>query len=120
MLTGLPWEQTLKMKLVCRHRNAGVCSTSTTAATSDSGVSSWTSVSTGIPKVLRTDSSTARPASRPGPRKLACEERLALSKEALKMKGTPSRPVISTSRPAISWVSVAPSMTQGPAIRNSG
>src|SRR6202521_4698486 len=32
----------------------------------------------------------------------------------------PSRVVISFSRPAISWVRAAPSMTQGPAIRNSG
>jgi hypothetical protein len=37
------------MKLVWRHRKAGVCSTSTTAATSASGVSSCTSVSTGTP-----------------------------------------------------------------------
>ena len=49
MLTGLPWEAALTMKFVCRHRKAGVCSTSTTAATSASGVSSCTSVSTGTP-----------------------------------------------------------------------
>src|SRR3984893_4162616 len=36
------------------------------------------------------------------------------------MKGMPSRAVISFNRPAISWVSAAPSMTQGPAIRNRG
>src|SRR3984893_12363206 len=36
------------------------------------------------------------------------------------MKGMPSRAVISFNRPAISWVSAAPSMTQGPAIRSSG
>ena len=34
MLTGLPWLAVLTMKLVCRHRKAGVCRTSTTAATS--------------------------------------------------------------------------------------
>ena len=34
MLTGLPARATAWMKSVCRHRNAGVCSTSTTAATS--------------------------------------------------------------------------------------
>jgi hypothetical protein len=33
MLTGLPQEATAWMKSVCRHRKAGVCSTSTTAAT---------------------------------------------------------------------------------------
>ena len=42
-----PWLAALMMKFVWRHRNAGVCSTSTTAATSASGVSSCTSVSTG-------------------------------------------------------------------------
>src|SRR5438309_11414761 len=36
------------------------------------------------------------------------------------MKGTPSRPVISFRRPAISSVSEAPSMTQGPAMRKRG
>jgi hypothetical protein len=36
------------------------------------------------------------------------------------MNGTPSLPVISLSLPAISWVSVSPSMTQGPEIRNRG
>src|SRR5262249_52706053 len=36
------------------------------------------------------------------------------------MKGTLRRAVISFSRPAISWVRVGPSMTQGPAIRNRG
>ena len=49
MLTGLPCDATPTMKLVWRHRNAGVCSTSTTAATSPSGVSSCTSVRTGTP-----------------------------------------------------------------------
>src|SRR5438132_2166213 len=36
------------------------------------------------------------------------------------MKGRPSRPVISFRRPAISSVSEAPSMTQGPAMRKRG
>src|SRR4029077_3071379 len=79
MLTGLPCEAVLRMKFVWRHRNAGVCSTSTTAATSASGVSSCTSVSTGTPITRRTSSRTFRPASSPRPRKLAREERLALS-----------------------------------------
>ena len=41
----------------------------------------------------------------PGPRKLAREERLALSKDALKMNGMPSAPVISFKRPATSSTS---------------
>src|SRR6185437_5275019 len=50
----------------------------------------------------------------------AREERFALSKDALKMKGTLRRPVISLRRPATGCVSSALSMTQGPAMRNSG
>ena len=79
------------MKLVWRHRNAGVCSTSTTAATSSIGVYSCTSVSTGTPSWRFTSASIRSPSSMPGPRKLVPEERLALSKDDLKMKGMPSR-----------------------------
>ena len=85
------------MKLVCRHRNAGVCSTSTTAATSANGVSSCTSVSTGTPNCCAHVLEDLQPASMPGPRKLLREERFALSYEALKMNGMPSRLVISFS-----------------------
>ena len=56
----------------------------------------------------------------PGPRKLFAEERFALSYDALKMNGTPRRVVMSLSLPAISCVSVSPSITQGPAMRNNG
>src|SRR6185369_14101423 len=120
MLTGLPCEQTLRMKLVWRTRNAGVCITSTTLATSAKGVSSCTSVSTGTPIFSFTPCSTLSPASRPGPRKLSLEERFALSYDALKMKLTFRRLVSSLSLPAISWVSVSPSITQGPAMRKNG
>ncbi len=61
MLTGLPWRATFWMKSVCRHRNAGVCSTSATAATSASGVYSCTSVSTGTPIWLLTVSRIFNP-----------------------------------------------------------
>jgi hypothetical protein len=94
--------------------------TSTTLATSANGVSSWTSVSTGTPTFARTSARILRPASMPGPRKLLLEERFALSYEALKMKGTPSRVVMSLSLPAISWVNVSPSITHGPAMRKNG
>ena len=120
MLTGLPVAQTLVMKSVCRTRNAGVCSTSTTEATSSIGVYSWTSVSTGTPSWRLTSASTRRPSSMPGPRKLPIEVRLALSKLDLKMKLIPSRAVISFSWPATSSCSCSLSTTQGPAIRNSG
>ena len=120
MLTGLPAEQTLRMKSVWRTRKAGVCSTSTTAATSSIGVYSCTSVSTGTPTCFFTASSTFRPSSMPGPRKLVPEVRLALSKLDLKMKFIPSLPVISFRRPATSICSCIDSITHGPAIRNRG
>ena len=56
----------------------------------------------------------------PGPRKLVPEERLALSKLLLKMKGMPSAEVISLSVPAVSICSCSDSTTQGPAIRKKG
>src|SRR5690606_35601727 len=89
-------------------------------ATSSIGVYSCTSVSTGTPICLFTSARTFRPSSMPGPRKLVPEVRLALSKLDLKMKFIPSRPVISLSRPATSSCSCIDSITQGPAIRNSG
>ena len=49
MFTGLPDCATARMKSVWRHRKAGVCSTSTTAATSAISSSVCTSVSTGTP-----------------------------------------------------------------------
>ncbi len=120
MLTGRPAEQTLRMKSVWRTRNAGVCNTSTTEATSSIGVYSCTSVSTGTPICFFTSASTLRPSSMPGPRKLVPEVRLALSKLDLKMKFIPSLPVISFSRPATSSCNCMDSITQGPAIRNRG
>ena len=79
MFTGLPLAATAWMKSVWRHRKAGVCSTSTTEATS--GISSivCTSVSTGRPSCFLTASSIFSPASMPWPRKLLPELRLALS-----------------------------------------
>ena len=72
-----------RMKLVCRHRNAGVCSTSTTAATSAIGVSSCTSVSTGSPNSCCTDCSAFSPASSPGPRKLRARGAIGLVERRL-------------------------------------
>src|SRR5690242_10270776 len=120
MLTGKPALQTLRMKSVCRHRNAGVCSTSTTEATSSSGVYSCTSVSTGTPTCFFTSARMRSPSSRPGPRKPLMEVRLALSKLDLKMKGMPRQSVISFSVPAVSSCNCGDSITQGPAIRKNG
>jgi hypothetical protein len=120
IFTGLPALATFWMKSVWRHRKAGVCSTSTTLVTSSSGVYSCTSVSTGRPNCRFTSLKTFKPASRPGPRKLVPEVRLALSKLDLKMKGMPSAEVISLSLPAVSICSSSDSITQGPAMRKNG
>src|SRR5574343_579796 len=120
MFTGRPAEATFWMKSVCRHRKAGVCSTSTTEATSSIGVYSCTSVSTGTPSWRFTSASTFRPSSKPGPRKLVPEVRLALSKLDLKMNGIPSAEVISLSWPAVSSCSCNDSITHGSAIRKKG
>jgi hypothetical protein len=56
---------------VWRHRKAGICSTSTTAATSAYWPLSWTSVSTGRPKLARISSNTASAPSSPTPRAVA-------------------------------------------------
>ena len=51
MFTGRPLCATARMKSVCRHRKAGVCSTSTTAATAAISASLCTSVSIGTPQL---------------------------------------------------------------------
>ena len=57
--------------------------TSTTDATSANGVSSCTSVKTGTPICCFTFASISKPFSTPKPRKVSCEERLALSNDDL-------------------------------------
>jgi len=79
MLTGFPEAATASMKSVCRQRKAGVCSTSTTAATAAMSCSRWTSVSTGTAICRRTSARMYRPSSIPGPRGDRPELRLALS-----------------------------------------
>ena len=108
------------MKSVWRQRNAGVCSTSTTLAASAMSSVVCTSVSTGRPSSRFTLARISRPLSRPGPRKLVPEERLALSKLLLKMNGMPSAEVISFSVPAVSICNCSDSTTQGPAMRKKG
>jgi hypothetical protein len=79
MFTGRPLCATARMKSVCRHRKAGVCSTSTTCATAAISASLCTSVSTGTPNSRFTLARISSPRSMPGPRKLEPLERLALS-----------------------------------------
>ena len=79
MFTGLPDWATARMKSVWRQRNAGVCSTSTTFATSAISASVCTSVRIGRPSSFFTLARISRPRSMPGPRKLVPEDRLALS-----------------------------------------
>src|SRR4029077_14063111 len=56
----------------------------------------------------------------PGPGKLEREERFALSKEALKMKGIFRAADISLRSPARSMTRPSLSMTHGPAIKKNG
>ena len=70
--------------------------------------------------LARTRASALQPRLDAGAAEARREERLALSKEDLKMNGMPSAAVISRSRPATSMTSASLSMTQGPAIRKSG
>ena len=67
MFTGRPALAAAWMKSVCRHRNAGVCSTSTIAATCGTSSISWTSVSTGTPMVRFTSARISSPWSMPEP-----------------------------------------------------
>ena len=87
MLTGLPGAATRRMKLVCRHRNAGRLQ-----HIDHGGDFRERRVLVHIGEHRHAERrcaptrSTLQPGCQPGPRKLAREERLALSKEALKMK----------------------------------
>lgn len=58
-----------------------------------------------------------QPSAGPGPRKEVTEVRLALSKEALKMKGMPVRSAISLRERAISQAKVSDSRAQGPRMK---
>src|ERR1700674_520776 len=120
IFTGLPADATARMKSVCRHRNAGVCNTSTTAATSAISSFSCTSVRTGTPTCRLTSARMRSPSPIPSPRYDCAELRLALSYDDLKMNGTFRRAQISFRRPATSICNCSDSTTHGPAIRNRG
>ena len=82
---------------VCRHRKAGICSTSTACATSAHCETSWTSVSTGMPSDARISAKIGSAALSPIPRLADPEVRLALSKEDLKTRPIARRAAISLS-----------------------
>src|SRR6187399_373618 len=65
----------------------------------------------------RTRASAASPALRPGPRYDLSDVRFALSKEALKMYGTPTRFAMAAISRAMPTTWSALSITHGPAIR---
>src|SRR5438105_24531 len=120
IFTGLPADATARMKSVCRHRNAGVCNTSTTAATSAISSLWCTSVRTGTPTCRLTSARMRSPSAIPSPRNDFNELRLALSYDDLKMSGIFSRAQISFRRPATSICNCSDSTTHGPAMRNRG
>ena len=68
---------------VCRHRKAGIWSTSTTSPTMAHWSFSCTSVRTGSPNFSFTSAKIDKALSSPMPRALDAEVRLALSKDDL-------------------------------------
>ena len=115
-LTARPDFAAARIKSVCRQRNAGICSTSATAATSSICATSCTSVSTGTFSASLTLSKIFSPACIPSPRKLLIEERFALSNEVLKTKSRPALRARTAHSRAIINVCSSDSMTHGPAI----
>ena len=120
MCTTRPVRAAAVSKSVCRQRKAGICSTSATRATGAACAASWMSVTTGTPTSSFTACSTSRPASRPGPRKLSLELRLALSKLALKTNGMSRSFAMALMARAIFTQCSRDSMTLGPAMRKNG
>ncbi len=120
MFTVLPVRPQANSRSVCRARNAGTCSTSTTAPAAAACSTSCTSVSAGTPTSSLTRRSTASPSVSPGPRKLEPADRFALSKLALNMYASPSSRQRSRMNWAIDRHCSADSMTHGPAMMNRG
>ena len=120
MFTALPVRAAAAIRSVCRERNAGIWSTSTTGAATAACHGSWISVNTGSPVRERISVSTSNPASSPGPRNEEPDVRFALSYDALYTRGTPVRTAISRRASARSMAWAALSMTQGPAMNTSG
>src|SRR5688500_18319633 len=119
MFTGFPVAPAATSKSVCRHRNAGIWSTSTTSAAGAHCSGRWTSVSSGSPVARRTRSSAASPSSRPGPRAAPGLERFALSKLALKTMRPGTRSARRARCSPTRTLSASASSTHGPAMRNS-
>src|SRR6516225_11387191 len=78
------------------------------------------SVRIGTPRSDLIRARIRKPSLRPGPRNAFADERFALSKEALKMQGTPASAAILETHSAIFRLCTSDSITHGPAIRNSG
>ena len=116
MLTTLPVLAAATSRSVCRHRKAGICSTSHTSPAGWACQASCMSVVMRKPYLLFTSASICRPLSMPGPRNEWIDVRLALSNEALKMISVPRWALMSVSLAATVSSSSADSMTQGPAM----
>src|SRR4029453_13469534 len=78
------------------------------------------SVRMGTPRRLLMPDTTLHPPSMPGPLNDFSDVRLALSYDALKMRGTPQREAIVTSDSAIIDACASLSMTHGPAMSARG
>src|SRR5882762_7081478 len=120
MLTARPVRPAATRRSVCRQRNAGIWMTSRTSAACSAWAGSCTSDSTGTPTSDLTAPRIRKPSLSPGPRYDSIELRFALSKEDLKMYGTPhSRAIVERAR-AMRRACASLSITQGPAMSASG
>src|ERR1700722_13413436 len=119
-LTTLPVAAAASNRSVCRHRNAGICSTSTACATSVHCAASWMSVSTGRPRGERITANTGCACARPMPRAVDTLVRLALSNEVLYTRPTLRRVAISFSAQATSSACARLSSWHGPAMIEIG
>ena len=78
-LIAAPVAAAARSRSVCRHRKAGICSTSITSAAGAHCSGRCTSLSTGQPNASFTASKIRSPSSMPTPRAAFAEVRLALS-----------------------------------------
>ena len=116
MLTTLPVCAAATSKSVCRHKNAGICSTSTYPAAIAASSAAWMSVVVGREKRSPTFARISRAFSSPMPVKLSNRERFALRYDPLKISGRSKAAQTSATPSATSMAIPSPSMAQGPAM----
>ena len=118
-LTTRPVLAAATSRSVCRHRKAGICSTSTTSATARIAPASCTSVTTGTPSVSRISAKIGS-ASRGRCRAPPGSGAVRLVEESCRRSRCRAAPAISLSARAISSACARLSSWHGPAMSASG